>query len=74
MSDLEQMHNDLQSMQDEQTEMLNSSDGLGSVIDMEIASVEQEGDNFKVNYDCYGVDGYYECTNDSQNVALSSMR
>ena len=44
---------------DDQTEMLNSSDGLGSVIDMEIASVEQEGDNFKVNYDCYGVDGYY---------------
>lgn len=44
---------------DEQTKMLNSSDGLGSVINMEIASVEQEGDTFKINYDCYGVDGYY---------------
>ena len=40
-------------------ETLLSADGLGSVIGMEVASVEQQGDIFKVNYDCYGPDGYY---------------
>ena len=40
-------------------ETLLSADGLGNVIGMEIASVEQQGDIFKVNYDCYGPDGYY---------------
>ncbi|MBP1571958.1 MAG: hypothetical protein J6C76_08670 [Oscillospiraceae bacterium] len=40
-------------------ETLLSADGLGSVIGMEVASVEQQGGIFKVNYDCYGPDGYY---------------
>ena len=44
---------------DADTDTLSCSDGLGSVINMEIASVEQQADVFKVNYDCYGPDGYY---------------
>ena len=40
-------------------ETLLSADGLGSVIGMEVASVEQQGGIFKVTYDCYGPDGYY---------------
>ena len=44
---------------DAETSMLSCSDGLGNVISIEINSIEAEGDIFKINYDCYGVEDYY---------------
>ena len=44
---------------DAETSMLSCSDGLGNVISIEINSVEADGNIFKINYDCYGVEDYY---------------
>lgn len=44
---------------DAETDMIACSDGLGSVVSMEISSVEQNGDVYKVNYDAYGPDNAF---------------
>ena len=44
---------------DAETSLLSSSDGLGNVISIDINSIEAEGDIFKINYNCFGVEDYY---------------